>query len=134
MGPESIVSVKSTIAIDTMSNFNGDFHGHGHDDVTCRRTFKEPGMSGAPGRVMHHVMKISYEAPGEILSLLNFFSQNNDENHNFNSYETTFQHKAIRQKFRRFFTLFKSLLSSKTFLQREHFTLKKMPSHSRKNR
>ena len=38
----------------------------------CRQTFKEPGVSGVPDRVMHHVMKISYEAPGEILSSLVF--------------------------------------------------------------
>ena len=72
----------------------------------CRQTFKEPGVSEAPGRVMHHVMKISYEAPGEILSFPNFFSQNNDENHNFNFYETTFEHKAIRRKLHKFITLF----------------------------
>ena len=34
MGVQPILPIKGSITIETMSNFNGDFEGHGDDDKT----------------------------------------------------------------------------------------------------
>ena len=39
MGSEPILSIKWSISIDTMINFDGDGDGHGYGDGTCKQTF-----------------------------------------------------------------------------------------------
>ena len=40
LGSECILSVKRTITIHTMLNFDGDFDGHGHGDGMCKQTLR----------------------------------------------------------------------------------------------
>ena len=40
MGPLSILSLKGPVTADTMLNFDGDYHGHGHNDATCEQTLR----------------------------------------------------------------------------------------------
>ena len=39
MGCEPILSVKWSVSIDTMINFDGDSDGHGDGDSTCKQAF-----------------------------------------------------------------------------------------------
>ena len=41
MDSEPNLSVKRSITIGTMVNFDGEFDGHGHGDGTCEQTFTE---------------------------------------------------------------------------------------------
>ena len=40
MGPLSILSLKGPVTADTMLNFDGDYHGHWHNDATCEQTLR----------------------------------------------------------------------------------------------
>ena len=40
MGSAPNLSVKWTISIDTMLNYDGDQHGHGDGDGTCKQAFR----------------------------------------------------------------------------------------------
>ena len=42
MGSKPNLSIKWSVNIDTMINFDGDGDGHGHGDDTCRRALKYP--------------------------------------------------------------------------------------------
>ena len=39
MGTEPILSIKRSVSIDTMINFDGDGDGHGNVDGTCKQAF-----------------------------------------------------------------------------------------------
>ena len=41
MGTEPILSIKRSISIDTMINFDGDGERHGDEDGTCKQEFKQ---------------------------------------------------------------------------------------------
>ena len=40
LGVQPIFSIKVSVTINTMLNIDGDFDGHGDDDVTCKQTLK----------------------------------------------------------------------------------------------
>ena len=42
MGREPILSIKWSVSIDTMINFDGDRNGHRDGDGTCKQTLKNP--------------------------------------------------------------------------------------------
>ena len=43
MGTEPILSVKRSVSIDTMINFDGDEEGHGDGDGTCKQALRAEG-------------------------------------------------------------------------------------------
>ena len=41
MGTEPILSIKQSVSIDTMINFDGDRDGHGYGDGTCKQALRQ---------------------------------------------------------------------------------------------
>ena len=41
MGTEPILSIKWSVSIDTMINFDGDGDGRGYGDGTCKQAFRQ---------------------------------------------------------------------------------------------
>ena len=65
MSQEPILSVKGTVTIDTMLNFDGDFHGDWHVDVTCKQTLNL-NLTALPSLVIFCYMEQFYQNPGTL--------------------------------------------------------------------